>query len=328
MDDVARAAGVSRALVSIVFADKPGASTETRARVRQVAADLGYQIDRRARLLGGKRTKLIGVTFVVGSLYHADLLVPLYAAARERGYELALSGVVADQSSERRSLDDLVAMRCDAVILLAPLMRRSDIAAAAIDAPPMVVVGGVLQAAGVDTVSTDDTKGAELATGYLLELGHRRIMHVDGGREPAGVARRRGFRKVMRAHRLEPLVLPGGPDPDDGTRVAREILRYPAEIRPTATWVFNDQSASGFLATARYLGCRVPEDMSLIGYDDSGPARAEWASLTSIRQDIDAIADAAVELVVARVGGDDSDDQTVLIEPQLVVRDTTAPPSH
>lgn len=328
MDDVAREAGVSRSLVSIVFGDKPGASAETRARVRAVAAELGYQIDRRARLLGGKQTKVIGVTFVVGSLYHADLLVPLYAAARKRGYELALSGVVADQRSERRSLDDLVAMRCDAVIMLAPLMRRSDIATAAVDAPPMVVVGGVLGATGVDTVSTDDARGAELATGYLLELGHRRILHVDGGREPAAVARRHGFRKIMRAHQLEPVILPGGPDPDDGSNAAREILRYPDATRPTATWAFNDQEASGFLATARYLGCRIPEDMSLIGYDDSGPARAQWASLTSIRQDINAIADAAVDLAVARVGGDNSDDQTVLIEPQLVVRDTTAPPSR
>src|SRR4029450_11020997 len=122
MEDVALRAGVSRPLVSIVFRDQPGASEETRARVRAAAAEIGYRPDTRAQLLSRKQTRVIGVSFGVGHEFHADLVTELYAAAQDSGYELVLSGVTPDRR-EQRAAQDLLAFRCDAVILVG-LIRR------------------------------------------------------------------------------------------------------------------------------------------------------------------------------------------------------------
>jgi DNA-binding LacI/PurR family transcriptional regulator len=344
MEDVALKAGVSRPLVSIVFRDQPGASDETRARVRAAAAEIGYRPDTRAQLLSRKQTRLIGVSFGVGHEFHAELVTELYAAAQHSGYELVLSGVTPHRR-EQRAAQDLLAFRCDAVILLGPSARLTDLAAIGRQTPTVVVArAGTAQ--GIEIVRTDDITGAELATRHLLELGHSRILHVDGGRAPGAAERRRGYQAAMRAAGLGRLVsiIPGGLTEAEGSRAADWVIDTrmrpepveghastgPARISDgdgaTAAFVFNDQSAVGFLAIVRASGIDVPQQLSVVGYDDSRLARASWARLTTVGQDTEAIARAAVERAIARIAGEPAG-KPVLIKPTLIERATTARPT-
>ncbi len=136
--DVAREAGVSVALVSIVMRDAPGASDATRARVRDVADRLGYVPDQRARLLRSADTRLLGVTFDLHQPFHGDLVEHLYAAAADQGYDVAISAV-APSRDERSAVQALRRERCDALVLLGPDLSPDDLAALGADLPTLVV---------------------------------------------------------------------------------------------------------------------------------------------------------------------------------------------
>src|SRR6478609_8896737 len=161
--DVAAAAGVSVPLVSIVMRDVPGASALTRERVRQVAADLGYRPDQRARLLRQQRSRLLGVTFEVEQAFHGDLIEGIYAAAEPAGYDVVLSPI-APTRPETRAIDDILGDRCEAAILLGP--RSSTRSLVALSARlPVVVVARSVRSSAVDCVRTDDVAGMNSAIG-------------------------------------------------------------------------------------------------------------------------------------------------------------------
>lgn len=325
MSDVAERAGVSRALVSIVFRDVAGASAETRERVRAAAAELGYRPDRRARLLSRRRTQVLGVVFALGHEFHADLLAALYRAAAAHDQELALSGTSAGRD-EGEAVADLLALRCDALLLLGsalPEPALADLAASV----PVVVLARATAAAGLDVVRTDDVAGAALAARHLLDLGHTRLVHVDGGAAAGAEERRRGFAETVAAAGLEVGVVRGGLTDDDGAAAAEHLLAR-REL-PTGLVVFNDQSAAGVMDVLQQAGRRWPEDVSVVGYDDSRLARARWARLTTVRQDVDALARLAVLRAVERVDQPDLDPREDLVAPRLVVRGSTgAPPGR
>jgi DNA-binding LacI/PurR family transcriptional regulator len=184
MEDVAARAGVSRALVSIVFRGLPGASPDNRERVRRAAEEIGFRPDRRASLLGRKRTNLLGVAFGVGHEFHADLIAALYRAVAHRHLELVLSGVT-DGRPEQQAVAELLSFRCDALLLLGPTLSTTELAAIGARSP-VVVLARAVAAPGVEVVRTDDELGARLATEHLLGLGHRTIVHLDGRRAPGG----------------------------------------------------------------------------------------------------------------------------------------------
>jgi DNA-binding LacI/PurR family transcriptional regulator len=324
--DVAARAGVSVALVSIVVRDAPGASPSTRARVRRAAEELGYRPDSRARLLRRSRSRLIGVVFGVVHPFHGDLVNGLYAAADAAGYELALSAVTGDRD-ERRAVAGLLQDRCEALVLLGPQLATAELAELAARMPAVVVARAV-RSRSVDVVRTDDAAGLRAAVDHLVDLGHARIAHVDGGRAPGAADRRRGYREALQRHGLArgALVVRGGLTEDDGAAAARALLR--ATPRPTAVTVFNDRCATGVLDVLRREGLRVPEDMSVVGFDDSSLARLSHVALTTVAQDAGRITALAVARAVARLdGGASAADREQVVPPRLVVRSTTGPPA-
>ena len=325
MSDVARRAGVSRALVSIVFRDVPGASERTRERVRTAAAELGYAPDRRARSLSRRRTQVLGVAFALGHEFHADLLAGLYRSAAVHDQELALSGSTADRD-ESEAVADLLALRCDAVLLLGPGSGLSEDALTALAATvPTVVVARATGSPLVDVVRTDDVAGAALAAEHLLALGHTRLVHVDGGTAAGADERRQGFRVSVERAGLHPADSErGGLTEDDGAAAAERLLAR--ADRPTGVAVFNDQSAAGLMDVLQQAGLRWPQDLSVVGYDDSPLARSRWARLTTVRQDVDALAGLAVRRAVERVDDPDLPSRQDLVAPSLVVRSSTGPP--
>jgi DNA-binding LacI/PurR family transcriptional regulator len=323
--DVAARAGVSTALVSIVMRDAPGASEQTRERVRRAADELGYRPDTRARLLRSSRSRLLGVVFGVQLDFHGDLVNGLYAAADRAGYQLALSAVTSTRD-ERRAVADLLEDRCEALVLLGPQSAGGQLAGLARHLPVVAVARGV-RAAAVDVVRTDDARGAHLAVEHLTGLGHRRIVHVDGGRAPGAAERRRGYRAALTAVGLagQAHVVPGGLGEEDGARAARALLAD-GDL-PTAVVAFNDSSAVGLVDVLRRAGRSVPGDVSVVGYDDSRLARLSSVALTTVAQDADRLTTLAVERALDRIEGRPAPRREQVVAPHLVERSTTAAPA-
>jgi DNA-binding LacI/PurR family transcriptional regulator len=319
--DVAARAGVSTALVSIVMRDVPGASVATRERVRRAAEEIGYRPDTRARLLRSSRSRLIGVVFGVQHAFHGDLLTGLYAAAEQAGYELALSAVTAGRG-EQRAVDGLLRDRCEALVLLGPSSPTAQLADLATRLP-VVVVARSVRSAAVDVVRTADDEGMHLAVDHLVTLGHRDVVHVDGGRSPGAAERRRGYRQAVRRYGLQPRVVPGGLTEEDGAAAARTLLAGPL---PGAVAVFNDRCALGLLDVLRRAGRSVPSDVSVVGFDDSRLARLSSVDLTSVAQDVEQLSTLAVRRALDRLDGVPVEHRELVVPPRLVVRSTTAPP--
>jgi DNA-binding LacI/PurR family transcriptional regulator len=158
---------------------------------------------------------------------------------------------------------------------------------------------------------------------HLADLGHRRIIHVDGGRAPGASARRRGYRAAMRRAGLgaQAALVAAGDTEEDGASAAREIMA--AEL-PHAVITYNDRCAAGLLETFAQARVLVPDEVSVVGYDDSHVARLPYLRLTTIRQDTVTLAQIAVERAVGRLEGTEFPDREVVIAPRLVVRGSTA----
>jgi DNA-binding LacI/PurR family transcriptional regulator len=322
LDDVAKRAGVSRALVSIVMRDAAGASAQTRARVRQAAEELGYRPDPRARRLREHRSRLLGVTFTAGQEFHADLVDGVYATAEELGYDVVLSAVTPHRD-ERRAVRTLLDDRCEGVVLIGSQLPARDLADLSGRTPAVVLARRVR---GVDAARSDDLAGAVLATEHLIGLGHRRIVHLEGGRAPGAVERLRGYRRAIRAARLPELICRGGLTEREGATAASALLG--ADGLPTAVFAFNDRCALGAMDVFIRAGVTVPQRVSIIGFDDSPLAGLAHIDLTTIRQDSAGLAAAAVARLVGRLDGDAADAGAVDLvrEPALVVRGSTSAP--
>ncbi|HVH23375.1 MAG TPA: LacI family DNA-binding transcriptional regulator, partial [Pseudonocardia sp.] len=200
LSDVAELAGVSRSTASLVIRAAPGPSTASREAVLRAAAELGYQPDSTAQLLRRHRSRLLGVMYSVRDSFHADLIEAIYPAAEQQGYDVVL-GAVGPTRTERRAVSALRGSRCEALILIGPNTSREDRAALS-EQLPVVVVGERTADAPFDVVRTGDQEGARQAVDHLVDLGHRSILHIDLGRHPGAVERRRGYRAAMRRHGL------------------------------------------------------------------------------------------------------------------------------
>jgi DNA-binding LacI/PurR family transcriptional regulator len=324
MEDVAARAGVSRALVSIVFRGVPGASDETRARVLAAARELDYRPDTRASRLGRGRTRMLGVTFAVGHTFHGEVLGSLYAQADRAGYEVVLSGVTPERS-DADAVDNLLAERCEALLLVGSGLPASAMGRLAERMPVVSLLRPVRRAGSVGVVRTDDAAGLRLAVAHLRSLGHERIALLDGGRAAGAAERRQGYQCGMRANPLlQEQVFPGGLTELEGAEAAEAFLALPD--RPTAVTAFNDRCALGFIDLVRQVGVRVPEDVSVVGFDDIAQAAYPHVALTTVRQDLNRLGAAVVRWVTSRLEGlaAERGSDAVIVEPELVVRRSTA----
>jgi DNA-binding LacI/PurR family transcriptional regulator len=325
LEDVARVAGVSRALVSIVIRGAAGASVETRSRVLAIAEEVGYRPDVRARMLARASTKLIGVTYVVPSMHHADLVSLIYAAAEEAGYEVILSGKT-QHHDDRRAVNTLLGYRCDALLLLGPAQSEPELNTLASSLPIVIVGRRMVHPVGtLDTIRTDDDDGLRLAVEHLVSLGHERIAHVDGGRGIRASDRRRGYRVSMaraglRAHIR---VLAGDETSDAGRRAGAELLAL--DPRPSAVIAYNDDCAWGVMRAIADAGLSVPGDISVVGYDASQLLRLGPHELTTVRQDVETMAKLSVDRAIARLHGLTPANPNVVLSPSFVKGETTGP---
>ncbi|MCD2188982.1 LacI family DNA-binding transcriptional regulator [Actinomycetospora soli] len=314
--DVAAAAGCSTASVSLVLRGEPGPSEATRDRVLAAAEQLGYRPDRAASLLARRRSGMLGVVTDVRSTFHAELVEELLDASARRGFDL-LIGARSPARDEERAVETLIDSRCEALLLLGTSGPAERLVA--LDGQvPVVAVSG--RAGGVDGVRVDDERGTREATEHLLALGHRDVVHVDGGAGEIAADRCRGYVAAMTAAGLAPRVLRGGHGEADGAAAAADLGGA------TAVTVFNDRAAVGLLDALVRAGVRVPADVSVAGFDDSPLARLAHVDLTTVSQDVPALVANALDLVVARLDGVRAERREVVLAPRLVVRGTTSAP--
>jgi len=323
--DVAAEAGVSKSLVSLVLRGKPGAGAETRERVHRVAAELGYSADPAAGMLARSARRVIGVTATLHNPFHADLVDRIYPLVEQRGYHVLLSGVVPSRTAAE-AVDSLIRFRSDGVLLLGPSLGELNLDRLA-EQTVLVAVGVRTKAAGVTSVHANEARGTRLLIDHLVSLGHQRIVHIDGGNMPASIERRRAYRAAMRRHGLdrEVHVLAGDHTESSGARAMRQILSSSPSL-PTAVFAYNDRSAVGVLDALFREGLRVPEDISVVGYDDSALAQLPGVRLTTVNQNPTRQAELAVDAVLAQIEGRQMEITDTAVDPRLVERATTAAP--
>jgi DNA-binding LacI/PurR family transcriptional regulator len=326
MEDVARAAGVSRALVSLVMRESPKVSEKRRARVLDAAERLGYRPNAMARRLASRRTRTIGVLLNdLHNPFFAEIMDGIFETADELDYQLLIGTGRRQAAGERRAVDAFFEHRTDGLVLVSPRLPSAEILSIG-RATHTVVVGRPVRAGHLDSVTNDDLAGGKLAVRHLADLGHARIAHIDGGRGAGAAARRTGYLREMRRLGLEPHVVAGDFTEVAGVRAAERLL-LSGEL-PTAIFAANDLVAAGTLDRLEDEGLRVPHDISIIGYDNTFLAALHHMSLTTIDQPRPDIGRLALGTLVERIDGGRRTAVHRRLEPSLVVRATTAPPAN
>jgi DNA-binding LacI/PurR family transcriptional regulator len=326
INDVARSANVSKSLVSLVVRGSSSVTEDKRRKVLRAIEELGYRPNLMARSLAARRTLTIGVMLSdLHNPFFAEVVDGIDAAASASGYSILLNTGNRVVAREAQAVDTFLQLRTDGLILAGTVLPTAYIVKASLSSP-VVLVSRTSRAPTVDTVANDDRAGAELAVQHLHDLGHRRIAAVDGGVGAGAQARVGGYRRAMTRLGLEKhiRVASGAFTEEGGYRGARKLLR--SDRLPTAVCAANDLAAIGVLNAIEEEGLRIPEDISLMGYDNTYLAGVRHISLTTINQARVEIGQMAMTCLLERIEDARTEPRRVLLTPELVARDTTAPP--
>ncbi|MFC8434128.1 LacI family DNA-binding transcriptional regulator [Streptomyces sp. NPDC057253] len=325
--DVARLAGVSQKTVSRVFNGERYVSADVRARVQAAAEELGYRLNSAARALASGRTRSIGVVTLGTALYGpASLLIGIERAARDAGYALRVVNTLeGDPAGVAGAVESLLAQGVDGIVVSEPIDEGSVSLSAGV---PVLVLGAPAPFGGPRTVTVG--VGAEslarAATEHLLDLGHVTVHHLAGPqRWFAARDRLHGWQAALAVRdREQPPVIEGDWSASSGYAAGRALA---ADGEVTAVFAANDDMAIGLVRALLEAGLRVPEDVSVVGFDDIPVSAYVTPPLTTVRQPFDAVAQEGLRLLVRAIEDPDAEPVPASEPPvELVVRGSTAPP--
>lgn len=327
--DVSRLAKVSTATVSRVLNGTVPVSPERREAVLEAIARLGFQPNAFARSLATNRSQGIGVVVSeVSSAVYGGILVGIESVIERHDMHMLVSSGHHRAEVERRAFEFLRQRRCDALIVQLDGASDADIVAWSDTDVPVVVVGRRVPDMDRSCVYLDNVVGGYLATRHLLERGHRAIAHVAGlSGVPDAHDRLAGYRRALDEAGIaydDRLVAAGDFIEDGGQRAMRRLLARDRDF--TAVFAANDQSAAGALRALRDAGMRVPDDVSVVGYDDTLLAHYLYPPLTTVRQPLLEMGQAAAWLALERLGTHVRKEVSRRFEPVLVERESVAAP--
>ena len=326
--DVARAAGVSITTVSHTINGTRYVSEELRARVIRAMEELEYRPNVLARSLRVGQTKTIGLIIPDNSnMFFAEIARAIEDTGYQHGYSVILCNSDGQADKQRRYIRTLVDKQVDGVIFISSGETVTDLQYVADNHIDVVIVDREPRGISADVVLVDNELAGYQATRHLIDLGHRIIACIGVPPELNPIALRAdGYRRAMAEAGISlPTSYRVGGDTqiESGERAIKRLLRL--EPRPTAVFVCNDMMAIGAMRGARLLGVRIPEDLSMVGFDDIALARAMCPALTTMAQPISEMARLATELLIQRMRGElpTAERQRIVLTARLVVREST-----
>ncbi|WP_152446868.1 LacI family DNA-binding transcriptional regulator [Janthinobacterium sp. HH01] len=328
LQNVAEKAGVSVMTVSRALSGEGYVAEKTRARVLAAASELGYSPNISARMMRGSRTNVIGV--LVNDLQSTvinEIIGAVSVAVRAHNMDLIIYNSIEELgSSTRTGINQIMRGLCDGLLFILPRLKDGYIDMLEQSSLPMVLINYCRTETTLPVVRGDNRMGGREAVNHLLQLGHRRIAFIGGSAHTGqSQERQRGYAEALKAAGIavdKQLIAAGDFGQLSGFQATGKLLAL-AEP-PTAIFAANDEMAFGAMDAVRAHGLRVPQDVSVIGFDDIPAASHVHPKLSTLRQPLTAISEAAVQELLRRITGADAQ-QRAEFPSQLVVRESTGP---
>lgn len=328
LSEVAKLAGVAPITASRAIRGSGYVSEEARARIMDAAAQLNYSPDMVARRMRGEKSKVIGI-FVnnFGSLMVHEMTKAISDAARARGYDILLFNAERFDGVERAGTRDMLANLCAGLILPMPNVEDGYLSDLEKRQLPCVFVNFEARAMGLPVAVAENRKGARAAVEHLLSLGHRRIAFIAGSHYTGQNAERQsGYVEALTEAGIpvDPqLLLPGHFMQTGGFAATEKLLALPAP--PTAIFAANDEMAFGAIDAIHSKGLRIPQDISVVGFDDIAISRHIHPPLTTMRQPLAELSACAVGELLALIEGQGVQARKITFPLELIVRKSTGP---
>jgi len=329
--DVANEAGVSFSTVSRVISDDPRIRTVTKQKVREVMDRLGYVANYHARRLAGAGSFIVGVMvpdFGGGNAYLGQILQGIDAELNLAGYDMALYTAHRQEGKETGYVSQVMGGLADGLLMILPLYLESYLPALVRRRFPFALIDRQSRDGSFPSVASSNWQGAFQATEYLIRLGHRRIGFIGGWRDMDSAAQRlEGYRAALSAHHLafDPqLFFEGTYQQMDGSNGADHLLSL--NPPPTAIFAANDMMAFGVMDAAHSRGLRVPEDLSVLGFDDVPHSRFVRPALTTVRQPLEQMGRMGTQFLLELMKDPTGPYRNIELPTELVIRDSCAPP--
>jgi DNA-binding LacI/PurR family transcriptional regulator len=320
--DVAALAGVSHQTVSRVLNNQPNIRPATKSRVEAAMAELDYKPNPAARSMGTGRSNMIGLLVADTGLFGpAGMLNAMERQARQAGY-FAVTVAVRNDSPEAwaEGIEHLSKMQVEGIATIALPADVFKLAASMMPNVKLVAIDADEDAAQAQSVGIDNFEGGYMATKHLIELGHRKILHISGPVTSSEANQRlRGYQSAMKEAGLAASVIQGDWSSETGYRIGIE-LDLDGEL-PTAVFTANDHLALGLIKALSGRGLTLPQDLSLVGFDDLPEAPYFNPPLTTVRQDFAQLGELAIQVLLSDLAGARRK-KTATIKPQLVLRES------
>lgn len=325
--DVAKEAGVSSATVSRVFAGRNLVAAATRDHVVAVAERMGYRTNRLARSLSSRTSDMVAVVVPdIANPFFSELVKGVQSAAFRHGYTTLICNTEGDADLERTYLDGLLSRQVEYVLVVGLTLDRATVDGYVSAGLSFIALDRPMQHSASVLVQSDNRMGGELAVRHLVDLEHRRIAHIAGPADLAlSQARRQGYLDALAAAGIEAeeaLVVESDFSAQGGAQAFAELDRRGGDF--TAIFAADDLIAMGALSAALASGRSVPDDLSLVGFDDSLPARFTAPPLTTVRQDAEALGACAVQVIATPE--QERTRRRFVLPVSLVVRESAGPP--